>query len=157
MAYDFNAKEIFEMAEQMEKNGVEFYTKAAENTTNDETKKLFIGLADMEKDHENTFSILKADLTGKEKESNVFDPEDESALYLKALVDMQVFFKKELKSDATLTEVLKMAIGAEKDSIVFYLGMKELVSESSGKARIDSIIKEEMMHIKLLAKLLAQA
>ena len=47
--------------------------------------------------------------------------------------------------------ILKSAITAEKDSIVFYLGMKEAVSESLGKGRIDNIIKEEMGHIKLLS------
>lgn len=39
-----------------------------------------------------------------------------------------------------------------KDSIVFYLGMKEMVPENFGKAKIDAIIKEEMTHIKLLSK-----
>jgi rubrerythrin len=51
--------------------------------------------------------------------------------------------------------ILKSAITAEKDSIVFYLGMKEAVAESLGKGRIDHIIKEEMGHIKLLSGKLA--
>jgi rubrerythrin len=51
-----------------------------------------------------------------------------------------------------LEGILKEAITAEKDSIVFYLGMKELVPETLGKKRIDAIIKEEMSHIKLLSK-----
>jgi rubrerythrin len=47
--------------------------------------------------------------------------------------------------------VLKAAILAEKDSIVFYLGMKEMVPEKFGKDKLDKIIKEEMGHIKILA------
>ena len=50
-----------------------------------------------------------------------------------------------------MKEILKAAIMAEKDSIVFYLGMKEMVPEGLGKAKIDIIIKEEMGHIKLLS------
>jgi len=46
---------------------------------------------------------------------------------------------------------LKAAITAEKDSIVFYLGMKEAVPENLGKGRIEKIIKEEMGHIKFLS------
>ena len=51
-----------------------------------------------------------------------------------------------------MEDILKSAITAEKDSIVFYLGMKEAVSEDLGSDRIDNIIKEEMGHIKLLSK-----
>ncbi|MBT7259953.1 MAG: rubrerythrin, partial [Desulfobacula sp.] len=47
------------------------------------------------------------------------------------------------------------AIQAEKDSIIFYLGMKEIVPEKSGKAKIDDIIKEEMSHIRIIAQKLA--
>jgi rubrerythrin len=51
-----------------------------------------------------------------------------------------------------MKEVLKAAIEAEKDSIVFYLGMKDIVPDALGKKRIDDIIKEEMGHIRLLSK-----
>jgi rubrerythrin len=85
------------------------------------------------------------------KRSNVFDPQGEAALYLRALADTRVFFEKDI--DATsMREILKSAIEAEKDSIVFYLGMKDAVSENLGKDRIDGIIKEEMGHIKMLSK-----
>jgi len=50
-----------------------------------------------------------------------------------------------------MEEILKEAILAEKDSIVFYLGMKEMVPENLGETKIDAIIKEEMAHIKLLS------
>jgi rubrerythrin len=51
-----------------------------------------------------------------------------------------------------MKSVLKAAILAEKDSIVFYLGMKEMVPEKYGKDRLDKIIREEMGHIKILGK-----
>ena len=73
----------------------------------------------------------------------VFDPDGEAALYLRALADTRVFFEKEI--DVTsLKKILKSAIEAEKDSIVFYLGMKEAVPEKLGKGRLDDIIREEM-------------
>jgi rubrerythrin len=50
-----------------------------------------------------------------------------------------------------MKKILKSAIEAEKDSIVFYLGMKEAVPEKYGKARLDNIIKEEMGHVRLLS------
>jgi rubrerythrin len=43
----------------------------------------------------------------------------------------------------------------EKDSIVFYVGIKDLVPEKLGKNKIDNIIDEEKKHILLLANELA--
>ena len=50
-----------------------------------------------------------------------------------------------------MEEVLKFAIGAEKESIVFYLGMKDAVPSNLGKNRLDDIVREEMSHIRLLS------
>jgi rubrerythrin len=55
-----------------------------------------------------------------------------------------------------MKQILISAIEAEKDSIVFYLGMQAAVPENFGKARMDHIIKEEMGHIKLLSKKLLE-
>jgi rubrerythrin len=50
----------------------------------------------------------------------------------------------------TVEDLLKMAIGLEKDSIVFYVGLKESVSRKAGKDKVESIIKEEIGHIATL-------
>ena len=155
MSYDFNADEVFEMAEQMERNGRIFYRTAADNTEDAANKEFLLGLAAMEDQHEKTFKAMRAELSDREKASTVFDPEGEAALYLRALADTRVFFEKEI--DVTsLKGILKSAIEAEKDSIIFYLGMKEAVPENLGKGRLDNIIKEEMGHIKLLSKKLVE-
>jgi rubrerythrin len=150
MSYDFNADDVFEMAEQMERNGGKFYRTAAENTEDAANKEFLLELAAMEDQHEKTFKAMRAELSAGDKASTVFDPEGEAALYLRALADTRVFFEKEI--DVTsLKKILKSAIEAEKDSIVFYLGMKEMVPEKYGKGRLDHIIKEEMGHVRLLS------
>lgn len=151
MMYDFNADDIFEMAEQMERNGAKFYRTAAENVKEQQAKDFLTKLAAMEDDHEKTFSQMHAELTGAEKTSTVFDPEDEAAAYLKALTDTRVFFEKQIDT-SSMEAILKDAITAEKDSIVFYLGMRDMVPENMGRSRLDDIIKEEMGHIRLLSK-----
>ena len=151
MSYDFNADEVFEMAEQMERNGAKFYRDAAEAAADAANKELLTGLSKMEEAHEKMFKSMRAELTAAEKASTVFDPSGEAALYLRALVDSRVFFKKEIDVKS-MVEILKSAIEAEKDSIVFYLGMKEAVPKNLGKDRIEAIIKEEMGHIRLLSK-----
>jgi rubrerythrin len=155
MRYDFNADEIFEMAEQMERNGENFYKSAAATIDDEAHKKLLLELAAMEVDHEKTFKAMRSDLKAAEKSATVFDPEGEAALYLRALVDTRVFFEKKVDV-SSMEKILKAAIEAEKDSIVFYLGMKNAVPEKFGQDRIEGIIREEMGHIRLLSRELAQ-
>ena len=155
MSYDFNADEIFEIAEQMERNGEAFYKNAADAVDDSDHKQLLLKLAEMEVEHEQLFKALRHDLTGAEKSETVFDPEGESVKYLRALADTRVFFQKEIDL-ASMETILKAAIEAEKDSIVFYLGIRDAVPEKFGKGRIDGIIKEEMGHVRLLSRELMQ-
>ncbi len=150
MGYDFSADEIFEMAKQIEVNGAAFYRKAAAKVTGETEQKFLKALADMEDQHEKIFAEMQADLKKEEKENLMFDPEGEAVLYLQAMADTKIFFKKE-EPGSDLKEILSSAIKAEQDSIVFYLGMKELVPGLAGKQRVDDIIKEEMSHIRILA------
>ncbi len=150
MANDFNANDIFEIAKQIEINGAKFYREAANRVEEDKHKQFLLGLAEMEDNHEKIFAGMQADLSAGEAVQTTFDPEDENALYLKALADTRVFFEKD-QPETSMRGILTCAIAAEKDSIAFYLGMKELVSQSLGRSKVDDIIKEEMSHIKLLA------
>ena len=151
MSYDFNADDVFQMAEQIERNGAAFYRKAASDVADADARAFLLDLAAMEDDHEKIFSSMRKKISDQEKTPTVFDPENEAAAYLKALADTRVFFDKEIDT-ASLQAILKAAILAEKDSIVFYLGMKELVPDALGQSRLDDIMKEEMAHIKLLSR-----
>jgi rubrerythrin len=148
--YDFNANDILQMAEQIERNGAAFYRECAGNVADSTAVELLEKLATMEDDHEKTFASIRTELSAREKESTTFDPNGEAVLYLKALADTKVFFEKRIDT-SNMEDILKSAITAEKDSIVFYLGMKELVPADLGTTRVDAIIKEEMAHIKLLS------
>lgn len=149
-AYDFSADDVFELAEDIEINGMNFYKNAAEQVTDASHKQMLINLADMELTHKKIFEQMRKELAEKEKTATVFDPEGDAVAYLKALADIRVFFEKEIDT-SSMKNILMAAITAEKDSIVLYLGMKELVPEKYGKNRLDNIIKEEMGHIRLLS------
>ncbi len=151
MSIDFNADEVFEIAEQIERNGAKFYRTAAENVSDSDHKKLLLDLAAMEDNHEQTFKTLRSNLSRDEKIMTTFDPEGESEGYLRSLADTRVFYEKEIDT-TSFKEILKSAITVEKDSIVFYLGMKDVVPAHLGQQKLDGIIKEEMSHIRLLSK-----
>jgi rubrerythrin len=160
MIFPFNADEILEMAEQIERNGARFYRRAAEGAVDPRNLQLLLDLATTEDEHEKVFASMRVDLAGEKREPMVFDPDGQAALYLRAMADGHVF---DVKADPTqlftgketVADILRVAMGMEKDSIVFYLGMKEMVPERLGKDRIDGIIKEEMGHLALLGKELA--
>ncbi|MBW1698536.1 MAG: ferritin family protein [Deltaproteobacteria bacterium] len=160
MSYDFNAEEILQMAEQIERNGAKFYRTSAEGIEDPASRKMLLDLAAMEEKHEKTFAAMRAELSEKERVKTTFDPENEASLYLKALADSRVFVEREMPDLASfaqrsegqkMEEIIRFAIGAEKDSIVFYLGMRDTVSEAMGKKRVDDIIREEMSHIRMLS------
>jgi len=160
MSIHFNADEIFEMAEQIERNGAKFYRKVAGKTEEAGVEQFLLDLAAMEDEHEKTFASMRAELSAEERTPVTFDPEGEAALYLQAMADGYVFDMRAdpsemLTGQETTAEVLRTAIGLEKDSIVFYLGIKEMVPERLGKEKIDHIIKEEMGHIRDLSQKLA--
>ena len=51
MSITFNADEIFEMAEQIERNGAKFYREAAENASDADVKEMLLSMAAMEDGH----------------------------------------------------------------------------------------------------------
>jgi rubrerythrin len=154
-AFEFSAGEILVMAEQIERNGAKFYRKAAANDPS--SKHLLLELAMMEDKHGATFLAMHQALAGHETESATWDPEGESGEYARVLANQHVFDTSKdpsalLTGKETLAEVIKIAIGLEKDSVVFYLGLREMVPPSFGPEKVDLIIKEEMQHIRILSE-----
>lgn len=152
MSVQLNANEIFLMAEKIERNGANFYRQAARRLDDPVKGAMLEELARMEDGHETVFRDLRLQPPVKGRDAGLLDPGDEALSYLEAWADGYVFNLHDdpsarLSGGESLAEILKIAIGLEKDSIVFYLGMQDLVPEHSGKSRIGVIINEEMRHI----------
>ncbi|NLK41722.1 MAG: ferritin family protein [Planctomycetes bacterium] len=155
MSITFNADEIFEIAEQIERNAAQFYREAAEKAPDADAQKLLMDLSAMEKGHEQTFAQMRKELTASEKEPTTFDPDNEVALYLRTMADFygtegKVSPTDKLSGHESLEDILKIALQAEKNSIAFYVGIKDLVPSKSGKNKIHAIIIEEMTHVSTL-------
>jgi rubrerythrin len=160
MVEKFSADEVFEIAEQLERNGAKFYRKAADKTEKPDERKMLENLASMEEEHEKIFARLRAEAAARENLKPLFDPEGLGALYLQAIADGHVF---DLKGDAsdlisgkeTMTEILQNAIVLEKDSIVFYVGIRNALPKDWGRDQIERIIDEEPGHVIALSNRLA--
>jgi rubrerythrin len=159
MAIVFNTDEIFEMAIRIENNGAAFYRKAAGLQSDTKNQNFLESLANMEDRHQKTFTDMRTTLTEKDKVPKVFDPYNEVSQYLAVMADTMggegsPSVADSLTGDETLEEILRIAVGLEKDSILFYLGIKDLIPQKSGQNRIDEIIKEERRHVVQLSNLL---
>ena len=161
MPITFNADEIFEMAEEIERNAARFYRKAAGHAPDKATADMFQEMAAMEDNHEKTFAGMRRELSGGETESDTFDPQGEAAMYLQAMADARGTEGKrgkdeELTGQESTEEVLGIALRAEADSVAFYTGIKEMVPARAGRDRIDAIIKEGVGHLAYLKNRLAE-
>ena len=157
MSIKFNADNIFAIAEKIEQNGARFYRNAAEKAGSYDAAEVLRGLAVDEEAHEKFFIGLRKEMG--DVETLDFDPDGKLAEYLSVMADGLVFDVNTDPSDMLAgsespEDVLKMAIGLEKDSVVFYAGMRDLVPEKYGKDKLDGIIREEGRHILKLTNVL---
>ncbi len=160
MAITFNVDEIFEMAEQIERGAAKFYREAAKKASDKAAQKTFVDLSLMEDGHMKTFAEMRKKLTPAEKETVTFDPENQAILYLQAMADSHGTEGKKSRTEMltgqeSMSEILKIAVSAEKDSVVFYTALKDLVDPGTGKDKVEEIIDEEMGHLAILKQLLA--
>jgi len=151
---NLNANRILDIAEQMERDGANFYRKAA-GFADENCRSLLLALATMECTHEDTFAAMRADLLDGELQLLVTDPARKGALYLQAVVDGKIFGadpSSELTGAESIDRIFEIAIGLEKDSIIFYQSMKSLVPPGEGWDQLDKIIDEETGHILELTR-----
>lgn len=156
MAYAFNAGEMFDLAIRIEENGSRFYRRAAQLQSDPQNRSMLEKLATMEDHHKSTFEKMKNQISEAEKTATVFDPLDESAQYLIAMADSHggegsPAVADSLTGKESIKEIVDIAIGLEKESILFYLGLKDFVPPNFGLEKLDGIISEERRHIAQLS------
>jgi rubrerythrin len=147
----FSGSEIMEIGVQIEKNGRDFYSTLAIQSKDPKTRDIFKFLAGEEEKHITVFQRILSSIAKYEP------PEaypGEYFAYMSALAAESIFTKKDkgkeiagkIKNDK---EAIDIGIGAEKDSIIFYEGMKKAVPEYDQKV-IDEVIAQEEGHLKQL-------
>jgi rubrerythrin len=156
MVFTFTADEIFEMAEETERNAAEFYREAAEICTSEDTRKLLLDMSATENEHLKTFQNMREKLAEQEGLS-IFDPLGRSAMYLQAMADAltwegRINPMQNLSGSETVKEIIEIALESEKEMVVFYTGLKDLVYFKAGKDKVEDIIIEELGHISALLK-----
>lgn len=162
MSYYMSIDEVYQVGVEIEKNGRAFYQAAARATSDPEVKTLCEELAAWETKHVELFENLRRELPEGAREGAAFDPAAEERQYLKATADSHVFVaNKEMSAlvsrCTSSAALLDLAIQFEKDSVVFYSAMKQLLPPCDACGSLDALIDEELRHIGILTAQRAKA
>jgi len=154
MSISFSTGELVNIAIGIERRGIAFYDIMAKSTENVTARGVFQRLADMEREHIQIFQDM---LDEADRYQIPGDTALEYAAYFKALVDSAVFTDDMVASEMAINadsdvKALELAISAEKDSILFYYQMRDVMSKSA-TPMVDKILAEEKTHLSQLSEL----
>jgi rubrerythrin len=150
----FAGSEIVELGIQIERNGYDFYAALSAQTGNDSAKKIYDYLSGEEKKHIAVFEKI-LEKAGK------YEPQGLDAgqyyEYMNALAAGCVFTQKNKGSQiaARITsdlEAVDLGIAFEKDSIIFYEGIKKIVPQFDHQI-VAQLIAQEQAHLTQLSSL----
>jgi len=156
LAMLFNIDEVLAMAQQIERNGANFYRQAADIAKEADVKELLAKLAEWEAGHEQLFSRIRGELADKQSSPTV-DPDSEAEYYLRFMADEHVFGPgskpaKILAGCQGSNDIIDVALAFEKDTIMFFVAMKNAMPSSDMVPHVERLIREEFEHIAYLHK-----
>jgi len=154
MSIAFSIGELIDIAIGIERRGITFYDVMAKSTDNEIARRVFQGLVEMEREHIEIFQNM---LDEADKYQLVESATAEYTDYLQALVDSAIFTDDMITSEmATQAEsdikAVELGISAEKDSILFYYEMKDIMPRRA-QPTVDRILAEEKSHLQELARI----
>ena len=154
MSISFSGSELINIAIGIERRGIAFYDIMARSTQNVTARDAFQYLTGMERQHIQIFQ----DMLGEADKYQIPDTyAGEYTAYLRALVDSAVFTDDFVTSEVATRmgsdiEAVELAISAEKDSILFYYEMKDIMPQRA-QPTVNKIIAEEKSHLRQLSEL----
>ena len=146
--------EVFGMAERIEQNAVDFYTKAASLHARTADVAFLKKLAAMEQEHRNRFAAMRAQLPPASRVPPATAPYLHATLYLNTIADAgggegTLSNATPLSATDTLVNLVCGAVRMELEAVAFYGAVKEAVPESA-RSQVDLIIAEECAHVVIL-------
>jgi len=152
----FTAAQALTMAMEIEKNGEAFYNAVAAQATDQIVKSLFEELAAQERGHMAAFQKMADNVPGSPPPLTEYD---EYPAYLKATLDSALFAGPDkalalARPAQDRSTVLRTAIGFEKDTLLFFCDLRDMVSTAERQA-VNDIMQEEKQHLRRLAALLS--
>jgi rubrerythrin len=142
-------KTAIKTAIKAESLGVVFYADLAKKFDNDfDLNETFKLLARDEVEHKRQFEEILATV-----EENDIIPDEVNGVFLNG-IDISAYFAGMEKIDTNLTpvQVLQSAFNFEKESVLYYSTIRDIIGKNP---QLDQIIKIEKQHMNQLMKILA--
>jgi len=159
MGIYFDVDDIFGMAERIERDAAAFYRRAGAAAGDPESRRVLLYLADMEADHEHVFAGIRAHLSASGsatgRGAGGGPAEDWPGLANVLASGIKEDLAERFTGSESREQILRKAIDFEKDSIVFIVSVRNLLSDREDRERIDRLITEELGHILSLTGRLA--
>lgn len=148
MEAKFSGKEIIQMGIEIEKNGKSFYANISLKSKKKEVKEVFEFLAKQEDKHIKIFEKILSKFESNKLEG-LFT--EEYYAYMKSLASGYIFTEansvdKVLKQVKDELMAVDLAINFEKESILFYEGMRSIIAKQELSV-VDSLITQEKSHL----------
>jgi rubrerythrin len=150
--------DVFDFAIKAEKDGMDFYMKAAKKFADRDVKGLFVNLAKEEAVHLQIFMEFKSKAEGKGIDQTLRNPEIDE--YIESIVQEGLFprsetVNKRLDQVETVAQAAAIAMAAEKNAILLYSELAKLARDKDQKKFFEKIIKEEKSHVVMVRNLRA--
>ena len=154
MCEKIDAVEVFRIGEKVERDGALFYQRAAQLFDEGDVKAEFIKLADWELGHERQFALMRERL-GREG----YEVKSTGGSEYRVLAGLNVFAigadpAARLHAGITTEEVVKTAVCIERDTIVYYEGLKNFAMGDIVRDNLNVIISEEKQHVEILERMI---
>jgi rubrerythrin len=153
MAVLFSAREIAEAAVEKEKKRRGFYATVSELSTNEGMKELFQFLTEEEDKHVAAFAQIRDNLP-EDAHSEEYTADMQA--YMDSVVDDRLYStmdsKEFVRQAITTRNVFRLAIGFEKDAILYFREFLPYLTEAERKV-VSELIEQEKGHIRKLAEM----
>ncbi|MCX7786987.1 MAG: ferritin family protein [Spirochaetes bacterium] len=152
------ANSVMDFAIQAEIDGEAFYTAAAEKTNEKGIKAYLTELAKEEKKHAETFQALKERVQKKGVGDVFVNPRVDDyldAVLRSGLFEMAKQAVPEYEAPKTIDDVYRIALRAERSSILLYEAILEGTKDRGLKRILKKVLREEKSHLTKIVYLRA--
>jgi rubrerythrin len=153
-----DARELIRIAKRDEDVGAEFYEALAEKTKDGKLSERFLEIREQELSHSKRFQGMLDELSDyvpREEQAGDYEGYYNSFLSKRPYMetDDAVAMARSIADDI---EGIKLALSQEKNTLLFFLEMKELIPSNQHKEFVQIVIDEERGHITELSEMLLE-
>lgn len=146
MEQHLTVREILGIAEDIERQAAEFFRAAAGAASGPRLQRSFLELAAMEEEHRQVFGALKDQMPGG-GETGAGARTGLALLARNVAENVQHDLVEKFAGMAFNHAVAEKAIDFEKDTLVFYTGIKGMLHDQADREKVEEIILQELGHI----------